>query len=159
MSTFGPWLVVLVIFFVVIGIIVYKKVTKKKKDECSDGTCDPDKKKDPCDDGSCDKPVEPVEPVKPKEPLTIQVSLTANNEGTKVPEGVFCTRTKSIKASEIITGNDCDECVVRQWFDNGTENINNKGKLEIFPPFFTGHEIKYKATIGTTSKEVAVKIA
>jgi len=60
MSTFGPWLVVLVIFFVVIGIIVYKKVTKKKKDECSDGTCEPDKKKDPCDDGSCDKPVEPV---------------------------------------------------------------------------------------------------
>lgn len=159
MDNLGPILVVLLMFGSVIGIIVYKKVTKKKKDECPDGTCDTDKKKDPCDDGSCDKPVEPIKPVEPKEPLNIQVILTPNNIGTKVPEGVFCTRTKSIKVNEIITGNDCgDDCVIRQWFDNGTENINNKGKIEIFPPFYTNHEIKYKVSIGDISKETTIKI-
>lgn len=136
----------------VVGLIVFKKSNKKrdkKKDPCEDGTCKP---VDPCDDGSCDKPVEPV---KPKEPITIKLSLIPNNEGTKVPEGMFCSRTKSIKAVEVITGNDCDTCVVRQWFDNGTENINNKGKIEIFPPFTTGHEFKYKVTIEDVSQEVS----
>jgi hypothetical protein len=59
---------------------------------------------------------------------------------------------------EVITGNDCDTCVVRQWFDNSLENINNKGKSEIFPPFYTNHEIKYIVTIGNVSQEVSVKI-
>jgi hypothetical protein len=160
---FLGWLVILVCIGSVVGFVIFMKSKKKdkKKDECADGTCDKPvdpcedgtcKPVDPCDDGSCDKPVEPV---KPKEPITIKLSLIPNNEGTKVPEGMFCSRTKSIKAVEVITGNDCDTCVVRQWFDNGTENINNKGKIEIFPPFTTGHEFKYKVTIEDVSQEVS----
>lgn len=148
-------LLVIVFILAILGGVAFLilKAKDKKKDDCSDGSCD--KPVDPCADGSCDKPVEPVKPV---EPLSIKLTLVPNNEGTNVPEGVFCTRTKSIKAVETITGNDCGDCVVRQWFDNNTEKIDYKGKIEIPPPFYTGHIIKYKATIGDVSQETSVKI-
>ena len=129
------------IMFGCIVFIVYTFVMKKDNKK--------KKSKESCADGSCDKPVVP---------LVINVTLKPNNEGTKVPEGVFCTRTKEIVATEEITGNDCGDCVKREWFDNGVVNPNFNGLIKIPPPFYTGHEIKYKVSIGNISKEVSVKI-
>ncbi len=151
-------LIVIVFVLAVLGLTAFLilKAKNKKKDKCVDGSCD--KPVDPCADGSCDKPVDPCADGscdKPVVTLSINVSLKPNNAGTKVPEGVFCTRTKEIIAVEEITGNDCAECVKREWFENGVVNPKFNGLTKIPPPFYTGREYKYRVTIGDVSKEVS----
>jgi hypothetical protein len=166
--------VTIIIIAVAIGIGVVIKLRRKQEvkpvDPCADGSCTPVvdpcadgscKPVDPCADGSC-TPVEPVEPVKPKFSGTIKIVLSADNGTQKnIIPGSICTRSVGIKATETITKNDCADCVIREWFDNGVLIPAATGLTELKQStnrFLSGHTITYKVTIDEVSASATAKI-
>ena len=98
----------------------------------------------------------------------ITVSLKPNDEGTSVPEGVFCTRTSSITATIAVADIDGDTNVTWEWYDN--DILRSSGQTEIkeangtttttiVPPFTSTHTIKFVATAdGVVSNSISAQI-
>ncbi len=103
-----------------------------------------------------------------KTPATaIRVSITPNNEGTSVPVGVFCTRTKSIVGSHTVVPDDDRTIIYWEFVDNGVLRTSGKAMLgelkkkpaTLLPPFGTSHTITYKATAdGLVSHSASARI-
>jgi hypothetical protein len=111
---------------------------------------------DQCADGSCTEKTE-----KPKFSGTIKLSLIPDNGRSKVIPGSISTKTYSLKAVEEITGDACPECVVRKWYDNGTELIQANGLnylSQSLYKFTAGHTIVYRVVIDDVSEAVSARI-
>lgn len=136
---------ILVLAVIVGSYLLYKKFIVKPKpvDPCADGSCKP---VDPCADGSCDTPTTP--PI-PKEPLVIKLTLVPENKPTMVPGHIY-SNTISVTAIEEITGNDCADCIKRQWFLNGIPAGDGTNKLiqTNLDDLKAGKIIKYEITVG-----------
>ena len=83
----------------------------------------------------------------------ISVSMVPNNP-SYVPEGVYCTRTTSIRGYQTVTPDDGNTIISWEFLENGTSVKSGSGTLadlkvtppELFPPFGTRSTVTYRAT-------------
>lgn len=144
--------ITIVILIIISGLIFILIKQKKNKNKNSDK------------DNNDNVPVVPdvpdqqdiIPPEPPKNPTIVKIiSITPNNAGTNVPEGIFCTRTPSITVVDEIVG--CDSCEVkREWFDN--DKLRATDAKTINKPFTAGHFIKYQVSVGDITDFVVIKI-